>query len=554
MSQPHRTFSQKLSLPLALLLSGALITAQDKPDLSALNRIKAESLSNSKVMDTMFYLTDVYGPRLTNSPNHYAAGEWAVKRLQEFGLVNVHMEKWGPFGRAWSNKYYEGHMLEPRFSSLVGIPLAWTSGTGGSITGEPIMATIRSEADMEKFKGKLKGKIIMSSAARDLPFPVTAEARRYSDSDLASEAAAPEPGVRPMFGGPPAPAGQRAAAAYTPQSREERMRLQEKITQFMKEEGALLILSESPQGDGGTIFAASGGSYDPKKPIGLPAVALMPEQYNRIARLLEHNIPVKLEFNIDNDIDESHPDCFNVVGEIPGTGKHKDELVMLGAHFDSWHGGTGATDNAAGSAVMMEAVRVLKATNLPLDRTIRIALWGGEEEGLLGSRAYVTEHFGDRATMKLTAEQPKISGYFNYDNGTGKIRGVYLQGNDMMRPIFESWFEPFKDMGASTISIRNTGGTDHLSFDAVGIPGFQFIQDPMDYETRTHHSNMDVYDRIQAGDLMQASTIIADFVYNTANRPEMLPRKPLPKPQPERPAPAAAPATAPAPAGPTASR
>jgi hypothetical protein len=541
MSQPFFTSTKRLLLTPALLLSGVLITAQEKTDLSAINRIKAESLANSKVMDTMFYLTDVYGPRLTNSPNHYAAGEWAVKRLEEFGLVNVHMEKWGPFGRAWSNKYYEGHMVEPRFSSLVGIPLAWTTGTGGSVTGEPIMASIRTEADMEKFKGKLKGKIVMSSALHELPFPTTPEARRYTDSDLSSEATAPEPGATPRFGGPPAPGGPRAANA--PQSREERMRLQEKITQFLKDEGALLVLSESTNGDGGTIFAASGGSYDPKKSLGLPAVALMPEQYNRIARLLDHNIPVKLEFNIENDIDDSHPDCFNVIGEIPGAGKHKDEIVMLGAHFDSWHGGTGATDNAAGSAVMMEAARVLKASNLPLDRTVRIALWGGEEEGLLGSRAYVKEHFADRETMKLTSEHAKLSGYFNYDNGTGKIRGVYLQGNDMMRPIFESWFEPFKDMGASTISIRNTGGTDHLSFDAVGLPGFQFIQDPMDYETRTHHSNMDVYDRIQAGDLMQASTIIADFVYNTANRPDMLPRKPLPKPQPEHPAPAAQPST-----------
>jgi Zn-dependent M28 family amino/carboxypeptidase len=257
---------------------------------------------------------------------------------------------------------------------------------------------------------------------------------------------------------------------------------------------------------------------------------MMPEQYNRIARLLEHNIPVKLEFNIQNAFHDDDPDCFNIVGEIPGTGPHKDELVMLGAHFDSWHGGTGATDNGAGSGVMMEAVRILNAIHLPMDRTVRIALWGGEEEGLLGSRAYVKEHFGDRETMKLTAEQAKVSGYFNYDNGTGKIRGVYLQGNDMMRPIFEAWLAPFKDLDANTITIRNTGGTDHQSFDAVGLPGFQFIQDPMDYETRTHHSNMDVYDRLQAGDLMQASAIVASFVYNTANRSEMLPRKPLPEP------------------------
>lgn len=318
-------------------------------------------------------------------------------------------------------------------------------------------------------------------------------------------------------------------------SREERLRFQAKLAQFYKEEGVLLTLTESTNGSGGTIFAASGGSYDPKQPTGVAGVAMMPEQYNRIARLIQHNIPVKLEFNIQNEFFNDDPNSFNITGEIPGTGKHKDEIVMLGGHFDSWHGGTGATDNGAGSAVMIEAARILKAVNLPLDRTVRIALWGGEEEGLLGSRAYVKEHFGDPATMKLTSEHSKISGYFNLDNGTGKIRGVYLQGNDMMRPIFEAWLAPFKDLGVSTITIRNTGGTDHLSFDAVGIPGFQFIQDPMDYETRTHHSNMDVYDRIQASDMMQSSAVIASLVYDTANRPEMLPRKPLPAAQPARP-------------------
>ena len=295
------------------------------------------------------------------------------------------------------------------------------------------------------------------------------------------------------------------------------------------------MISDTTRGEGDTIFAERRAAVTIRSiAAAIPSVALMPEHYNRIARLVQHDIPVKLEFNIQNEFYDSDPNCFNIVGEIPGTGPHKDEIVMLGAHFDSWHGGTGATDNGAGSAVMMEAVRVLKAANLPLDRTVRIALWGGEEEGLLGSRAYVKEHFGDRETMQLTERARQAFGLFQLDNGTGKIRGIYLQGNDMMRPVFESWLEPFKDLGATTVSIRNTGGTDHLSFDAVGLPGFQFIQDPMDYGTRTHHSNMDVYDRIQAGDLMQASAVIASFVYNTANRPEMLARKPLPKPQPEK--------------------
>jgi hypothetical protein len=514
-----------LAIPLLLL-------AEEKVDLGIVNRIRAEEFNNSKVMDTMFYIADVYGPRLTGSPNYKAAGDWAVKRLQEFGLTNVKEEKWGPFGRGWQCKYFEAHMVEPQFSELVGIPLAWTEGTTGSVTAEPVIASIRTEADMEKYKGKLKGKIVMTVEPRELPFPTTAEAHRYTDADLAEEAEAPEPGRNGGFGANrPGRPGQ---PQQQPMSREERQRLQAKIVQFYKDEGVLLTVSESPNGNGGIIWVQSGGSYDPKQPTAVPGVALMPEQYNRIARLVQHSIPVKLEFNIQNQFFDDDPNSFNITGEIPGTGKHKDEIVMLGGHFDSWHGGTGATDNGAGSAVMIEAARVLKAINQPMDRTVRVALWGGEEEGLLCSLAYVKEHFGDPETMKLTAEHSKISGYFNLDNGTGKIRGVYLQGNDMMRPLFEAWLAPFKDLGVSTITIRNTGGTDHLSFDAVGIPGFQFIQDPLDYETRTHHSNMDVYDRIQQADLMQASAVIASVVYDTANRPEMLPRKPLPPPQPAR--------------------
>lgn len=495
------------------------LAAEEKVDLSIVNRIRAEAFSDSKVMDTMFYLTDVYGPRLTASPNFKAAGDWAVKRLESYGLVNVKEEKWGPFGRGWQAKYFEAHMVEPQYSALTGIPLAWTQGTNGSISGEPILAPIHTEADMEKWKGKLRGKIVMTSEPQDLKLPEAADGHRYTEAELNELAEAPDPSRAGRFGGPP-------------MSREQRLRLQAKIAQFMIDEGVLLVLSEGTHGSGGTIFAAAGGSYDPKNPESVAAVGLMPEQYNRIARLLDHKIPVKLEFDIKNEFYNDDPNTFNITGEIPGTGQHKDEVVMLGAHFDSWHGGTGATDNGAGSAVMMEAVRILAAIHQPMDRTVRIALWGGEEEGLLGSRAYVKEHFGDPETMKLTAQHAKLSGYFNYDNGTGKIRGVYLQGNDMMRPLFESWLAPFKDLGATTISIRNTGGTDHLSFDAVGLPGFQFIQDPLDYETRTHHSNMDVYDRIQAGDLMQASAIIASLVYDTAERPEMLPRKPLPPPHP----------------------
>jgi carboxypeptidase Q len=285
--------------------------------------------------------------------------------------------------------------------------------------------------------------------------------------------------------------------------------------------------------DGGTIFGTQAGSPNSEDAVPPPSVALATEHYDRIARLLEHKIPVTVEFDIQSQFVDDTKDSFSVVGEIPG-GAKKDEIVMIGAHLDSWSFGTGATDNAAGSAVMLEVMRILKTLDLKMDRTVRIGLWTGEEQGILGSRAYVSEHFANREDMKLKPEHAKVAGYFNYDNGTGRIRGVYLQGNDMMRPIFQSWFEPLKDLGVTTISIRDTSGTDHLSFDAVGLPGFQFIQDSVEYETRTHHSNMDLYDRLQPGDLQQSAAVIASLVYNAATRPEMLPRKPLPKPQPAR--------------------
>jgi len=364
----------KIQLPALLLCSAACLFSADTVDLAVVNKIKTEAFMDSKVMDTMFYLTDVYGPRLTNSPNYKTAGDWAVNRLQEYGLTGVREEKWGPFGKGWVNRFYEGHMAEPQYSALNGVALAWTSGTDGSITAEPMLAVIRTDADMEKFKGKLKGKIVMISATRDMPFPTAADARRYTDADLATEAVAPDPA--PVTAAPPAVPGQ---TPVPPMTREERLKMQAKIATYLRDEGAVMVLSASQQGEGGIIFAASGGFYQPDKPLALPSVGLMPEQYNRIARLLQHNIPVKLSFNIKNEFVDA-TDCFNIVGELPGTGPHKSEIVMLGAHFDSWQGGTGATDNGAGSAVMMEAVRILKSANLPLDRTVRIALWGGDDE------------------------------------------------------------------------------------------------------------------------------------------------------------------------------
>ncbi|HLJ16523.1 MAG TPA: M20/M25/M40 family metallo-hydrolase [Bryobacteraceae bacterium] len=505
----------------AFALLSATLLAEERVDLSVVHRIKVEAFDHSKVMDHMFYLTDVNGPRLTNSPGFWAAAGWVEKQMTEYELTNVHQEKF-PFGRGWALKYFSAHMLEPQYSPLIGFPLAWTESTHGVVLGEPVVATLANDADLEKFKGKLRGKIVMTTRPKELELSLTPLAKRLSDAELAQETMAPD--LSNQFFAHPIPRGPNTEA---------RRKFRIKVNQFLKDEGALVVLQYGYNGDGGTVFASSGGDRNVKEVVPPPTVALTPEHYNRIARLVEHKIPVKLQFDIRSEIIGDSTDAANVVAELEGSRK-KDELVMVGGHLDSWHGGTGATDNAAGCAVAMEAMRILKVLNLPMDRTIRMVLWGGEEEGLLGSKAYVKQHFADPAVMELQPEHAKLSGYFNLDNGSGKIRGVFLQGNDMMRPIFDAWFAPFKDLGAGAISIRNTGSTDHVSFDAVGLPGFQFIQDPLEYGTRTHHSNMDVLDHTRPGDLMEASAIMASFLYNAATREEMLPRKPLPKPTPAK--------------------
>jgi hypothetical protein len=383
----------------------------------------------------------------------------------------------------------------------------------------------------------LKGKIVLTSAPLELSFPTTPLAHRYTDGELA--ALVPE--IIPTGGGRGGRGG-RGGANQPQMTLQERQAFQARLRTYMKDEGVLLTLTATARGESGTLFGG-GAPYSTRNPNGAslripvetlassaPQVSVTAEHYNRIARLLEHNVPVKLQFDIKTEFDPN-TDSFNVIAEIPGNAK-KDELVMVGGHFDSWHYGTGATDNGAGAAVSMEVMRILKSLNLKMDRTVRMALWSGEEQGLLGSRAYVKEHFADPTVMQPKAEHDRLSGYFNIDNGTGRIRGVYLQGNEMMRPVFEAWFAALKDMTEGVVTIRNTTGTDHQSFDAVGLPGFQFIQDPMDYETRSHHSNMDVYDRIQQADLEQMAVVEAALVYDAAMRPAKLPRKELPAPQP----------------------
>jgi Zn-dependent M28 family amino/carboxypeptidase len=413
-------------------------------------------------------------------------------------------------------------MVEPTYMPIIGVPVAWTSGTNGPVTGEAVLAQIQSPADMEKFHGKLAGKFVMTVTPPELPFPTTALARRYTPEDLTEMATE----LIPTGAGGRGGRGGRGPGNMT---FEEMRAFGEKLAAYWKEEKVAGTVSASERGQSGTLFG--GGAAKRMDTANVPSIAITAEHYNRVARLLQHNTPVKLMFDIKVDFDTSKTDTFNVIGEIPGTTK-PNEVVMLGAHLDSWHYGTGATDNAAGSAVSMEVMRVLKSLNLKMDRTVRIGLWGAEEEGLLGSKAYVKEHFADPEVMKPSAEHANLAGYFNIDNGTGRIRGVYLQGNEMMRSVFEQWFAAVKDLTPGAITIRNTGGTDHLSFVAVGLPGFQFIQDPMDYDTRTHHSNMDMYDRIQPADMRQMAIIEAAFVYNAATRPEKLPRVDLPAPQP----------------------
>ena len=536
---------------MAILILPAL--GQDRPDLSVIDRIKTEAFDRSKVMDTLYQITEVRGPRLTASPQFDNAAAWTVSQLREYGLQNVHLEKWGPFGRSWSLEQSSLELLEPSYQRLEAIPLAWSSSTHGDVTGDLVIAPwkismrdgpkkVREDLDAFKAKwtGKLRGKIVLLSEAR-APKPATAAPfTRFTDAQLHDIGNAPDPAVRKQvksladLNWPTSPEDVTAFLRSLPASVMDQVydlsdSIRSERAAFFSKEGAVALLMEDNRAHEGRIFAEQAGPWKAADTQAPPTFVITAEQYDRVARAVERKLPVRVRLNVKAQASSQDVMAANIVGEIPGQEK-KDEIVMIGAHFDSWHSGTGTTDNGAGSAVMIEVTRILTSLKLKMDRTVRIALWSGEEQGLLGSKAYVKEHFADPKTMHLTAEHGKISGYFNLDNGSGKIRGVFLQGHEAMRPVFESWLAPFRDMGVSTISIRDTGGTDHLSFDAVGIPGFQFIQDPLDYSTVTHHSNMDTYDHAIPEDLMQASAVIASVVYGAANRKETLPRRPLPAP------------------------
>jgi len=511
----------------------APIWSQEKVDLETISRIRYEGFRNSKVMDFASGLMDNIGERLTGSPNMKRANEWTRDQLTAMGLSNAHLEAWGPFGRGWANQYVNVRMTAPDVAPLLAYAKAWTPGTNGVVQGKCVRAVIEKKEDFDKYKGKLAGMIVILGADVEAKPITEAPFRRESDDDLAKIAEYQLPAAHPPF----------TFADFL-----KRQLFVKDLNQFLAEEKVLAVIDHSRQtSGGGTVFVQSGGSYKSGETAAVPELTMALEHWTRIARLLQQKKDVSLELNVQNTFYDDDPMQYDTIAEIPGSDK-KDEVVMLGAHLDSWHAGTGATDNGAGTIVMMEAVRILKALDVKPRRTIRIGLWSGEEEGLLGSQGYVEHHFGSRPHMDepgmkdmptllrreagdvtVKPEQAKVSAYFNVDNGTGKIRGIYLQENEAVAPIFEAWMKPFKDLGMTTISMRNTGGTDHLSFDAAGIPGFQFIQDPLEYETRTHHSNMDVYDRLQPDDLKQMAVIVASFVYETAMRDQMLPRKPIEK-------------------------
>jgi len=496
-------------------------TSQQEPiDTAAIARIKAEGFQRSHVMDIMSWLTDVHGPRLTGSPITKRAGDWTLEQFRKWGLANPHYEWWGPFGRGWINDRTVAQVISPVAFPVIAYPAAWSDGTKGPVTADVVLVpnTIRTPAEFAPFRGQLKGRIVISQPAPDMPALFAAPAQRYTREQLEAMANPfPVQGARGGRGG----GGQRGGPGAPPMI---------DLAQCLVDEGAAAVLRPGTgNSTGGNVFVGGGGSRAADAPPATPQVVLTPEHYGRIYRILEKGIPVRMELDVRNTFYTNELNSFNVIAEIPGTDK-ADEIVMIGAHFDSWHAGTGATDNAAGSAVMMEAMRILKAIGTPMRRTVRIGLWTGEEQGLIGSARYVAEHFADPANMQPKPGHAKFSAYYNVDNGTGAIRGIYLQGNSAVGPIFSQWMRALNNDSISVghVAPGNTGGTDHLSFDRVGLPGFQFIQDAVEYNSRTHHSSQDVYERIQAGDMKHNAVAVATFVYLTANRDELLPRKPMP--------------------------
>jgi hypothetical protein len=522
------------ALALQTVLLSSALSAAEPVDLEMMSRIRDEGLNRSQVMDHIFHLTDVIGPRLTGSPQLKEANEWSRRQFADWGLANARLEGF-PFGRGWSFTSCEVRVTSPRTFPVLALPKAWTPGTNGPVRGEVVRASLSSEEDIEKQRGKLAGKIVFLDDAVEFEDLEAEQFLRRSKQELEEltefEIDTEERDFR--------------------QGAVRRWKLRRTVNEFLEKEKVAAIVETSSRING-ILRVGGGGSWEPGESVGVPSVVIAAEHYNQILRLLDNGKPVELELNVAARFHDEDLQAYNTVAEIPGTDK-KDEIVLAGAHLDSWHGATGATDNAAGSAVVMEAARILKALGIKPRRTIRFVLWTGEEQGLLGSVAYVKQHFATRPESKdpeqkalperyrdetwplqLKPGHGKLAAYFNLDNGSGKVRGIYAQNNAGVQPIFTAWLAPFHDLGATTVTLRSTSGTDHVPMDRVGLPGFQFIQDTLDYHTRTHHTNLDTYDHIQPKDMIQASTIMAAFLYNAAMRPEPLPRKALPQAPPQK--------------------
>ena len=521
---------RSFSILLVLFISCMAVSQTEVADTNIIAKIKDETYNRSQVMNHAFYISDVSGPRLTWSPGYDRAAEWTLNEFKKWGLQNVHKEEWAPLGKSWDIVRSYVAIKSPYYQSIAATPKAWSGSTNGLVVADVMLVSAKDSADfVKKYAGKLKGKILIFE--NKFPPPAISfgpNAKRFTADSLAKLEGDTTPGGETLFETDTAvmnkkfqPLLQMFATYF----------MSDKMWTFCKKEGAIAILS---MGGGREGTYAADGSYNYAPKPGLLPIAnvnIRPEDYSRIIRLIEHKVPVKMELDIKTTIKPQPAKGYNLVAEIPGTDPVlKNELVIIGGHFDSWHGATGATDNGAGSVVMMEVMRALKKLNLDMKRTVRIVLWGGEEQGLFGSLSYVNKNVAEFSTMKPLRDYDRISAYYNLDNGSGRIRGIHLQNNEALRPIFKQWLAPFKDLEATTVSIKSSGYTDNESFDLVGIPAFQFIQDELNYETRAHHTNADTYDQLSEDDLKQASTIIASLVYNTANRKEKLPRKPKPKP------------------------
>jgi len=524
-----------ISTAFLLLITATLGAQVPGVDSATIAKIRGEAITNSQAMDTHWWLSEAIGPRATGTPGYQAGADWVMKKFAEWGLTNIHIERF-PFGQGWSIERFSANMLTPQPSVVIGMPRWYSPSTKGTVTSDVVYVKATTEAELEKYKGQLTGKIVILQPARQVRMLQGRIILEMNEADWKEAMTLPEP--RPV---PAAPAST-AKPAMTPQQ------FAALVQRFLVAEGAAAVLDrgsdsdmsaggsdlswQTQRVDGGTIFPGNGGSRDPKTPQQVPSATLAVEHYNRMVRMLERGQPVRMELNIQTKF---HPEtdpagnAFNIVADIPGSDLAK-EVVIMGAHFDTYPYATGATDNTTGSTAMIEAVRVIQTLGLKPRRTIRIALWAAEEQGLIGSREYVARHYWDAKTNTPKPEHANLQAYFNLDNGTGRIRGIWGQNNTGAMKTFDQWGNALKDLGWRSVSPRSVGSTDHASFENAALPGFQFIQERLEYNSRTHHSNMDTYDHVQKDDVIQQGAVAAVFAWYAANTPERLPRKPLPKP------------------------